>query len=336
MSVRTRTRQLLAAVVTGRTGGRPRAVWRVVVPFVLVVGLATAANAAAVAVLPAGATGSVGLDVLTDVLVALVALAVLAGAARYVDRRPVAGYGFGLSRSWWVDFGAGAALGVALVAVAFASSYLLGGVTVVEVVSAGDAGSFPARFLLVGVGYLGVAFWEEALLRGLFVTNGAEGLSARGLSPRTAVLGAWLVSTLAFGLVHAPFGFVPGGTSLAGMLAVWTLTGGLFGLAYVVSGELAFPIGLHFTTNYAVNNVFFGTEAAGFATMPAVIRTDVTASPLLHPYGGLPMIGAIVLGYVLALGWFLSRDGEVTLATRVATRACGRTGSGADDATGGT
>lgn len=312
-------RKLLGAVVRGRTAARPRAVWRLLVPVVLVIGVGTGVTPVVFDVLPTRVLGSIGVGVLGDVFLALVTLAVLVGAARYLDRRPVADYGFRPSRSWAADFGAGAVLGVVLVAVAFASSYLLGWVTVVEVVSTGDAGSFAVGFLLLGVGYLCVAFWEESLFRGLFITNCAEGLAARGRSRRTAVLGAWLVSTLAFGLIHGPFAYVPGETSIWGMLVVWTLMGGLLGFAYVVSGDLAFPMGLHFTTNYAINNVFFGTEIAGFTTLPAVVRTDVTTSALRHPYGGLPMVCVVLLGYVLASAWFRYRHDEVALSTHIAT-----------------
>lgn len=318
MAVRTSVRKAVTAVVTGRTEPRPRAVWRLLSPFALVVGLGTALTVAAMAVLPVGTRDGLGVGLLSDVLQALVVVGVLVVSARYVDRRELSAYGFRLSRTWWVDFGAGAVLGVVLVAATFASSYALGGVRVVDVVSAGDVGSFAAWFLLFGIGHACTAFWEETLFRGLLVTNASEGLAARGVSPRTALLGALLLSSLLFGVAHVPFSRFPGGTSPVGMLAVWTLMGGLLGLAYVVSGDLAFPIGLHLTANYAITNVFFGSDPTGFPAPPTIVRTEIIAPETWHPLGGLPMIGVILAGYALTLGWFFHRDDTVTLALHVA------------------
>jgi len=320
MSVVTTVRTAWTFAVRGQTGARPRAVWRVALPLAAVLGLGAVLTALLGAVLPDGARDSLGAGVLSDALVALVVLVVVVVSARGLDRRPASEYGFELSRRWWADFGAGGALGVALVAAAFAAGHALGEVAVVNVVSPGDAGSFAPWFLLFGVGYLCTAFWEETLFRGLVLTNAAEGLAARGLSPRNALIAAVSLTAMAFGVVHAPFSVVPGGTSLAGMLVVWTLMGGLLGFAAAASGRLAFPMGLHLTVNYAINNAFFGTDVAGLPAPPTLLRTTVTAPELWHPLGGLPMVGAILVGYALTAGWFRCLDGEVGLVETVATR----------------
>lgn len=317
MSAPAGVRRLVAAIVTGDNRSRPRATWRVLLPFVLVIGLGIAVTAVLARF---DLANRLGAGLVSDVLLALVVGTVLVVTARYLDERPLPDYGFRLSRRWWTEFGAGSVLGVVLVAAVFATSYALGGVVVVETVSPGDAGSFALWFLLSGLGYLCTAFWEETLFRGILITNAAEGLAARGLSPRDRLVGALVVSTVVFGAVHGPLGTVPGESALVGMLAVWTLMGGLLGLAYVLSGELAFPMGLHFTVNYAFNNVFFGPAVAGAATLPAVLRTEVLAPALWHPFSGLPMIATVLLGYALTIGWYARRDGGLTPALSVRER----------------
>lgn len=293
---------------------RPRAVWRILVPFGLVIALGIGLSA----LLTGREWGSrMGVGVGSDVLLALAVGAVLVVTARWLDHRRVSSYGFHLDRGWWADFAAGAVLGLILVATTFLVSYAQGWVTVVDVLSPGDAGSFAPWILLFGVGFLATGFWEESLFRGLLITNAAEGFGARGFGPRSRLLAALVLSTLGFGLIHGPLGTFPGDASRFGMIAVWTLTGGLLGIAYVFSGELAFPMGLHFTLNWAINNGFYGVAIAGLPTLPAFVRTEVTAPPLYHPLAGLPMIGVICLGYLLTLWWFATRMGGISLETDI-------------------
>lgn len=259
-----------------------------------------------------------GAEIVQKVLMVASVAGVLWVAARRLDRRPVAEYGFRLSRGWWLDFVGGTALGVLLVAGAFAAGHALGTVRIVGFLSAGAAGSLVPWLLLFGVSWLCTAFWEEAIFRGVVLTNAAEGFASRGLPAGAALAAAVVVSSVVFGVLHAPFSTVPGDASLAGMLAVWTLMGGLLGLAYALSGELAFPIGLHFAFNYAANNVFFGFDFAGFPALPTVIRTEFAGAGLSHPIGGLPTIGVILAGYFLVAGWYAIRQDGLQVARHVA------------------
>ncbi len=98
------------------------------------------------------------------------------------------------------------------------------------------------------------------------------------------------------------------------MLVVWTMLGGLLGLSYVLSGELASPIGLHFALNDAANNVFFGVEPPGGPALPTVIRPELTAPELWHPTGGSTVIPGVLVGYVSVCGWFYWRRGELSVS----------------------
>lgn len=328
MSLRAALRDHSRTLVRGGEDTRPRATWRVVVPVaaVLVFGIATTALLTLAA--SARLADDFLLALLGDVVLVLGVLGVLVGAARYLDRRDITDYGFGLSRGWWIDLAAGAVLGVSVVTAAFLLSRALGGIEVVATLSPGATDSFVAGLLLFAVSYLCTSVWEEALFRGLLVTNAAEGFAARGLPPGTALLGALAVSSVGFGALHAPLSQLPGGASLAGMLVVWTLMGGLLGLGYVLSGELAFPIGLHFTANLAIVNGYLG---AGTPAPPSVFRTEVTATALWHPFGGVPFVATLVAGYAVAAGWFRLRYGGLSLAESIATPPTTASGSAGTD-----
>lgn len=284
--------------------GRVRATWRTLLPAAAVVLLGGALLPALV--LNALDPGPILGHPLGQAISAAVALGVLALTAHYLDRRPIAEYGLEIDRGWAGQFAAGAAVAVLLVGVAWALARTAGTVTVVGTLSAGDAGSLLGGLALFAAGWLCVGVWEEVTFRGLLLTNAAEGLAARGLPSGRALGGAWLVSTVLFALVHAPASTVPGDAALAGMLAVWGLAGGLLGLAYVLTGRLAAPVGGHFAFDLAVNNLLFAPASAGLAP-PAAVRTAVGGSALLHPIGGLPMVGALVVGYALVGGWWLLR-----------------------------
>lgn len=295
--------------------GRVRATWRTLLPAAAVFLLGGALLPALV--LQALDAGPILRHPLGNATAVAVALGVLALTARYLDRRPIAEYGLDIDRGWAGQFVAGAAVATLLVGVAWALARAAGTATVVGTLSAGDAGSLLGGLALFAVGWLCVGLWEEVTFRGLVLTNAAEGLAARGLPSGRALGGAWLVSTVLFALVHAPASTVPGDASLAGMLAVWGLAGGLLGLAYVLTGRLAAPVGGHFAFDLAVNNLLFAPASAGMAP-PAVVRTTVGGSALFHPIGGLPMVGALLAGYALAGGWWLLRRRDSATARGVA------------------
>lgn len=137
---------------------------------------------------------------------------------------------------------------------------------------------------------------------------------SKGMRQKTAFIQSTLHEpAVLFALVHAPASTVPGDASLAGMLAVWGLAGGLLGVAYVLTGRLAAPVGGHFAFDLAGNNLLFAPSGAGLA-LPTVVRTTVEGPALFHPIEGLPMVVALLVGYALAGGWWLvrRRDGATT------------------------
>jgi membrane protease YdiL (CAAX protease family) len=139
-------------------------------------------------------------------------------------------------------------------------------------------------------------FWEELLLRGVFITNAMDGLRRR-MSPHRAALVAVLISATVFGLPHLAQPEYPV------LILTWVFSGLVFGVIYVLSGNLALVIGAHATFNMAANIVFVRADLPGNAGQSALTRVrpdpDITA---LTP-GGVIEASAFVLLGLLALLW---------------------------------
>jgi membrane protease YdiL (CAAX protease family) len=239
-------------------------------------------------------------------------------AGRFLDRRPFAGFGFHLSRSWWLDLGFGLALGGVLMAGIFLAEWALGWVSIAGVFRAPGRGWPLLPSLVVALlAFLAVGIYEELLSRGYALRNLAEGLNFRPLGPRGAVIAAWLLSSLGFGLLHA-------GNPNASLASTASLVlAGLFlGLGYVLTGELAIPIGLHISWNYFQGNVFGFPVSGGNAG--ASVVSVVQGGPVLWtggafgPEAGLVSVAAILVGAGLIVGWVRWRYARVGLAEGLA------------------
>lgn len=232
--------------------------------------------------------------------------------ARVIDRRPLADYGFHFSAAWWIDFCFGLLLGAALMALVFLTAWLAGWVTVVATWRSDPPGLlFGLAFLAPFVLYLVVAVAEEVLTRGNQIVNLTEGLSPRGYVP--AVLAAWIISSIVFGLLHI---FNPHATWVS--TANLILMGFMFGLGFVLTGELALPIGLHLTWNLVQGNIY-GLPVSGkmqYATALVAIREqgpEMWTGGAFGPEAGLLGILATVAGMVSIVGWVKWRYGNLSL-----------------------
>jgi hypothetical protein len=125
------------------------------------------------------------------------------------------------------------------------------------------------RAVAVGPGFvfvLAAAVTEEILDRGLVFR-----LCSR-------ILGTWgalLVSSAWFAVSHA----ANSGANIAALLNV-ALAGVLLGGAYVVTGRLWLPIGLHLGWNFAEGSVF-GTAVSGHDVGPSLIRGTLNGPAIL-------------------------------------------------------
>ncbi len=311
--------------------GRYRALWRLIFQYwAYKVAVPLLANLLAVGylVLDSGTGRPSGLAALagSPVLLLLSAVAGLAGAllsvwlaTRFLDRRRFRSLGFRLDRGWWLDLSFGMALGALLMTAVFLAESGLGWLTVTgafETVGTGAPFALAALSPITVFVCLGLS--EELVSRGYQLTNAAEGLNHPALGPRAAVLLAWGASSVFFGLLHA-------GNPNATPFSIFniTLAGLMLGFGYVLSGELAIPIGLHITWNLFQNAVY-GLPVSGFASFGASLLSTEQGGPDLWtggsfgPEGGLIGPAAMILSIPLIALWVRLRTGKVAVHTPIA------------------
>ncbi|MDA8220035.1 MAG: type II CAAX endopeptidase family protein [Dehalococcoidales bacterium] len=239
-------------------------------------------------------------------------------AGRFLDRRRFADFGFRLSRRWWLDFGFGLALGAVLMLGIFLVELAAGWITITGTFQTAQPGqSFALALLTPIVVFLAVGFYEELLNRGYFLQNLAEGLNFRFIGPRGAVVLGWIISSALFGFYHAanPNATVTSSVNIA-------IAGLFLGLGYVLTGELALPIGLHITWNF-FQGIGFGFPVSGidFSHVNFIAISqggpDLWTGGAFGPEAGLMGILAMVAGSLLILGWVRWRRGRISFALTI-------------------
>ncbi len=303
-------RSLTASVLYDATDQRVRATWRILIPILVatliyitgLLGLQQLVGEHAVVV---GAGGILLLTIAT--------IAALLMAAR-LDKRPVAAYGFERSRRWGRDCCGG--VGIGLIA---SSSMMAFGVAAGQFTSSVEVTGVGAESLAVGGGVvvLLVGFvlannvFEEVLFRGIVMKNATEALGSRFSGVGVVVGGAVGVSVVLFGLFHL-FG---GGLALV----ITSAIAGLFFVAgYLLTGQLALPIGVHFggiITYSMQQEPLFG----GF-TFPSVIVVEPTPDPSLLIALGMQFFRVLV-GVALLAAWVFVFYGGLSIDDRVYTNS---------------
>jgi uncharacterized protein len=317
--------------------GRFRAFWRLGVHTILVILLTSAFSVGLMllAVLLDLASGANLIDIVggaspialveatwvTQVIVPLAALMGVLSATflsgRWFDRRRFERFGIRFSKAWWTDFAFGLGLGAVLMGVIFLVGWLTGGLRVTGFFEVYNSDTrFFLGLVMSLVFFICVGIYEELLSRGYHLVNLAEGFNYPPLGQRGALILAFLISSLAFGLLH-----------LGNPNATWVstinvaLAGAFLGLGMVLTGSLAIPIGLHITWNFFQGNVF-GLPVSGIQTSATVIATEAIGPTWLTggsfgPEAGTLGLGAMLVGSVLTVLW-VCRKGKLALAKDLA------------------
>lgn len=241
-------------------------------------------------------------------------------AGRLLDRRRFRDFGFRLNVRWFLDLCFGMALGAVLMTAIFLAQLTLGWAEVTGTFGkmGGSAGTpFALAILAPLATFVCVGVAEETMFRGYGLRNAAEGL-AGVFGPQWAVLAALMLTSLIFGVLHS---FNPNASFLSTVNIV--LAGILLGIGYVLTGELAIPIGLHITWNFFQGNVF-GFPVSGLGPVGATVLTVEEVGPTLWtggPFGpeaGLLVTAAIVSGCLLISLWVRLLHGRVAVHTSLA------------------
>jgi uncharacterized protein len=287
---------------------RLRAGWRVLI--FLVMTLVLAAVDGRVRAGLAGRLPDLYEDLVRALVFALLIAAALYLASRVLDHRRMSDYGFHFSRTWWTDLGFGLVLGALLQFGVLAVELAVGWVNVTGSFAPAPGQPFVAT-ILVGVVVVGaVSFGEEASYRGYPIKNLAEGLARA----RWGIVIAVVIPAVFFGLAHAT-------NENATWLSVFNIVifGLLFGTGYVLTGELALPIGLHFGWNF-VQGFVFGVVATEREYGSVLVLADDSSATLWtgQPYGaegGLIGTAAFIAGFLATFAWARSQHRAALLTT---------------------
>lgn len=247
-------------------------------------------------------------------------LLVIVGAL-FPDRRTFRDYGLRIrQKDWWLDLGFGLVLGAFLLALIFAVELLAGWVAIEDyLVFPANIPSFAAAILSAVLIFLSVGIYEEVLFRGVLFKGMAEGLgNIKFLGRAGGIIATLVITSALFGLAHAGN---PNATAISTFNIF--LAGIFLGMGYILTGELAIPIGIHITWNFFQGNVFgfpVSGTAANQTTFIGVSQggSDLWTGGMFGPEAGLIGIGALIIGTVLIVGYVRLRYGEVKLAQKVA------------------
>lgn len=319
---------------------RPRTLWRLAAQLVLLIAILIVAQIAVgtFAIGAALAKGGLSAGQLSDpqalqqlimqdprlVLVMQLSLTVSITlsvwiAGRFLDRRRFANFGFHLDRSWWTDLSFGLAQGAALMLVIFLIELTAGWITVTDTFATRQPqATFMPAILLPLVTFLAVGFHEELFSRAYQLQNLAEGLNWSIIGPRGATLIATVLSSAVFGALHA------GNPNATPVSTVYLIVAG-FHLAtgYLLTGELAIPIGLHISWNFFEGNVFsFPVSGTDFRSA-TFIRIEQGGPELwtggaFGPEAGFLGLAAMIVGILSTVAWVRWRRGEVGLRLSLA------------------
>jgi membrane protease YdiL (CAAX protease family) len=233
-------------------------------------------------------------------LIGFVASIYLAG--KWLDHRPFSGFGFNLNRQWWQDMGFGLILGAGLMVFVFLAELTFGWIKVTGFFyTANPNASFFIGQLQLVILFVCVGIYEELFVRGYLLLNLAEGLNFRWLGNRGAVISATLVSSVIFSILH----ILNPGASWMSVINLF-VSGILLASGYLLTGELAIPIGLHITWNFFQGAVFGfpvsgGTNQAQFIAIQQV-GPKIWTGDIFGPEAGLIGLLAMIIG-IIAIFW---------------------------------
>jgi len=233
---------------------------------------------------------------------------------RFIDRRRFVYFGFDIDADWWIDFFFGLVLGLLLMTGIFVTEYLLDWITIEGTFTRAVPGQplFLAFFLAL-VTYICVGFYEELVFRGYQVRNVAEGLNTPRIGPYGALISAWLLTSIFFGMAH----LTNQNASLVSTLNI-VLAGILLGLGYVFTGRLAIPIGLHISWNFA-EGIIFGFPVSGNTYFQARVFVidqqgpEIWTGSAFGPEAGLLGVIAMLIGCLLTVVWISIRNKKFEL-----------------------
>ncbi|WP_176548342.1 CPBP family intramembrane glutamic endopeptidase [Natrinema sp. CBA1119] len=253
----------------------------------------------------AGSSTEVFLVSIGQIILYTALIGVAVWCAATLEHREYTDFGLTVDGEWMQEFVVGVVITLLGITVSLWWADVRG-IRSVTLTAAGITG--PERPLLLGAVFgLFVCYfllgniYKEVIYRRIMLGNFLEGLTARGVSPRVAVILATAVSLLLFGVYHIP---------LRGNIVVAldaALTGIPFALAYLLTDRLALPAGIHF--GRILIEFLHGRVTRGEFNVSAVV--EITQDTLLANLEfKLLRIGLICL---CILTWVYLHHGEIQI-----------------------
>ena len=184
-------------------------------------------------------------------VLAMVGSVMLAGFA--FDRRKFSDFGFVMNKNWWRDFVFGLALGAVLMAIIFGIEYALGFVEIRDQFAISNP-KYPFVVLILAqvLSFTFVGIQEEVFSRGYHLKNLSEGFNnSKKISPKMAIFLSTFISSAVFGLLH----ITNPNASLISSFNIF-IAGFMLAAGFLLTKQLAIPIGLHISWNFFQGNVF--------------------------------------------------------------------------------
>lgn len=230
-------------------------------------------------------------------------------AALLLDRRRVTDLGLTIEASTWRRFGGGFLIGGGVIALSLITGTITGYYEIDGVQLTNGLAVWLLLIVVTGLSQLLIVIAEELFVRGLLITNVMEGLDGVSLIPRSVAAGVGIVfASFFFYLTHSSRGFVFG--LMSGGLAV------LLGIAYVLSGDLSVPIGIHFGMNFA--GMMFGASPQSATLVQLSSSTTVAESLLLPSEAVVVRLVGSVLGIAVLLWWRYREVGKIRVVSSIA------------------
>lgn len=236
-------------------------------------------------------------------------------ALRFLDRDSIAAVGLEWSGRWASDLVFGLALGAALPIGMLALGSALGFFRLQSgpLLTGSD---YAVPILSASAQFVAVGFYEELLVRGYLLRNAAEGLAVGPIGPARAVLAAWILSSILFASGHAANPNSSAATTCA------LIGAGLFaGLARILTGRLALPIGVHITWNLAESMLGFSVSGSEYSTRIFELHSsgpELWTGGNFGPEAGLLGLLAYGVGCAAILAWTRLREGRLSLSAGIA------------------
>ncbi|ELZ96680.1 Abortive infection protein [Haloferax sulfurifontis ATCC BAA-897] len=217
------------------------------------------------------------------------------------------------------DLGAGLIGGILMSGAPIAVGVALGYGTITEVFASVAGGSTGLVIIAIIFGQISNVLYEEVLFRSVMIQNLAEGLSARLDRRQFGMIGTIGASSVVFGFSHVIFA---GGGGTEGRSLQLIFSAALFGLAwstaYVLTGHIALPVGIHLAYNLSNGFLFqVSSQLSAGTSFPALLRIGVTAGGFWN--SNTLTILRFGVALLFTVGWVYLHDG--TLRTGIDRRA---------------